>query len=213
MTPLQCCNQNPFSCAKHYRHAKMDQNIVNNIVRKELAMEFFRIQDKIISWEKIDRTLRKALNMRARGFSQQETADRLKIDRTFISRLESVGELRKGQSIACIGFPILNKEEVQEILEREGVDFILLMSEQERLDFVNQRSGKELLNEIMDLTARVRGYEVVICIGSDERLKLIEGVLDGQVISIEIGTSPITEDKWVDPAELKKILRSIKSAR
>lgn len=213
MTPLQCCNQNPSSCAKHYRHAKMDQNIVNNIVRKELAMEFFRIQDKIISWEKIDRTLRKALNMRARGFSQQETADRLKIDRTFISRLESVGELRKGQSIACIGFPILNKEEVQEILEREGVDFILLMSEQERLDFVNQRSGKELLNEIMDLTARVRGYEVVICIGSDERLKLIEGVLDGQVISIEIGTSPITEDKWVDPAELKKILRSIKSAR
>lgn len=213
MTPLQCCNQNPSSCAKHYRHAKMDQNIVNNIVRKELAMEFFRIQDKIISWEKIDRTLRKALNMRARGFSQQETADRLKIDRTFISRLESVGELRKGQSIACIGFPILNKEEVQEILERQGVDFILLMSEQERLDFVNQRSGKELLNEIMDLTARVRGYEVVICIGSDERLKLIEGVLDGQVISIEIGTSPITEDKWVDPAELKKILRSIKSAR
>jgi len=160
-------------------------------------MEFFRIQHKIISWEKIDKTLKKALNMRARGFSQQETADRLNLDRTFISRLETLGELRKGQSIACIGFPILNKDEVREILENEGVDFILLMSEEERLD----------------LTARVRSYEVVICIGSDERLKLMEGVLDGQVISIEIGTSPITEDKWVDPTELRKILRSIKSAR
>lgn len=146
-------------------------------------MEFYRIQDKIISWEKIAKTLKKALNMRTRGFSQQETASRLKIDRTFISRLESIGELRKGQSIACVGFPILNKEEVREILEKEGVDFILLMSEQERLDFVNRRSGKELLNEIMDLTARVRGYETIICIGSDERLKLMEGVLDAQDFS------------------------------
>lgn len=176
-------------------------------------MEFFRIQDKIISWEKIDTTLKKALGMRSRGFSQQETADRLKIDRTFISRLEGIGELRKGQSIGCVGFPILNKDEVQEILEKEGVDYILLMTEQERLDFINQRSGKELLNELMDLAGQVRDYEVVILIGSDERIKLMEGILNGQVISIIIGTSPITEDKWVDPTELRKILRSIKSAR
>ncbi len=176
-------------------------------------MEIFRIQDKIISWQKIENTLRKALQMRARGLSQQETADRLAIDRTFISRLEGIGEIRKGQSIACIGFPLQNKQEVQDILEKEGVDFILLMSEKERLDFVNQRSGKELLNELMDLTARVRGYEIVIGIGSDERLKLIEGVLDGQFIGVEIGASPITEDKWVDPQEIRKILRSIRAAR
>jgi len=30
---------------------------------------------------------------------------------------------------------------------------------------------------------------------------------------VEIGTSPITEDKWVDPQEIRKILRSIKLAR
>ncbi|HBQ26365.1 MAG TPA: transcriptional regulator, partial [Syntrophomonas sp.] len=57
-----------------------------------------------------------------------------------------------------------------EILKKEGVDFILLMTEQERQDFIHKRSGKELLNEIMDLTAQVRSYEVVICIGSDERI-------------------------------------------
>ncbi|CFX11290.1 Uncharacterized [Syntrophomonas zehnderi OL-4] len=176
-------------------------------------MDFIRIQDKIISWQKIENTLQKVLSMRAKGFSQQEVADRLSIDRTFISRLEGIGELRKGQSIACIGFPLSNKEEVNAILEREGVDFILLMTEQERLDFVNQRSGKELLNELMDLIAEVRRYEVVICIGSDERLKLMSGVLDSQVIRIEIGTSPITEDKWLDPGVLHKVLRSIRSAR
>lgn len=176
-------------------------------------MEFFRIQDKMISWQKIEKTLQKALILRARGFSQQEVADRLQMDRTFISRLEGIGELRKGQSIAFVGFPIANRAEIQDLLESEGVDFILIMSEQERLDFIHQRSGKELLNELLDLTAQVRSYQTVICVGSDERLKLMERILDGQVISVEIGSSPITEDKWVDPAEIRKILRSIKTAR
>lgn len=176
-------------------------------------MDFLRIQDKIVSWQKIEKTLKKTLLLRSKGYSQQEVADRLSIDRTFISRLESIGELRKGQSLACIGFPILNKDEIQGILEKEGVDDIFLMTEKERLDFVNNRSGKELLNEIMDLAGKFRQYDIVICIGSDERLKLLQGILDGELISIEIGISPITEDKWVDPKTIKKVLRSIKSAR
>jgi transcriptional regulator with XRE-family HTH domain len=191
-------------------------NFINHVykfVLKEVRVDFIRIQDKIISWQRIENTLKKILQLRARGVSQQEVADRLSIDRTFISRLEGIGELRKGQTIACIGFPLINKQEIQEILEKEGVDFILLMTEQERLHFVNQYSGKELLNVIMDLVARIRKYEVVICLGSDERIKLIEGILGAEVISMEIGISPITEDKWVDPQEIRKILRAIKSAR
>ncbi len=176
-------------------------------------MEIFRIQDKIISWPRVEKSLKKALLLRSRGFSQQEVADRLGMERTFISRLEGIGELRKGQSIACIGFPILNKEEINHLLESEGVDFIFLMTELERQDFINNRNGKELLNELMSLIAQSRTYETLILIGSDERLKLMEKIIDGQVISIEIGSSPITEDKWVDPAELKKILRSLKASR
>ena len=176
-------------------------------------MDYIRIQDKIISHQKINNTITKILQLRARGLSQQEVAERLSVDRTFISRLEGIGELRKGKTIACIGFPIINKQEIQDILEKEGVDFILLMTEKERLDFVEQRSGKQMLNELMDLIARMHNYEVVIAIGSDQRLKLIEGMLEGEVISHEIGISPITEDKWVDPMEIRKILRSIKSAR
>jgi transcriptional regulator with XRE-family HTH domain len=176
-------------------------------------MEFYRIQDKIVSWERIEKNLKKALLLRSRGFSQQETADRLGIDRTFISRLEGIGELRKGQTIACVGFPILNRGEIQSVLEAEGVDYTLLMSEEERLAFVDQRSGKELLNELMNLTARVRSYDAVLLMGSDERLKLMEGVLDGQVVSIVLGESPLTEDQWVDPDEVRNILRSLKNAR
>jgi len=176
-------------------------------------MDYIRIQDKIISKQKINNTIEKILQLRARGLSQQEAAERLSVDRTFISRLEGIGELRKGKTIACIGFPIINKQEIQDIMEKEGVDFILLMTEKERLDYVEQRSGKEVLNELMALIARMHNYEVVIALGSDQRLKLIEGMLDGQVISMEIGTSPLTEDKWVDPQEMRKILKSIKAAR
>lgn len=176
-------------------------------------MDYIRIQDKIISAQKINTTIEKILQLRARGLSQQEVADRLGLDRTFISRLEGVGEVRKGRSIACIGFPILNKQEIKDILEEGGVDFVLLMSEQERLGYVDQRSGREMLNELMELIGRMHNYEKVIAIGSDQRVKMIAGMLDSEVITVEIGASPLTEDKWVDPQKIRHILKAIKAAR
>ena len=191
-------------------------NYVYNFVHKRGELDvgnFYRIQDKIVSKQKIDSTVSKILEMRSRGFSQQEVADRLKVDRTFISRLESIGEIRKGSSIAVVGFPILNKGEIEEVLRKEGVDFYLLMTEEERIGYVQERSGAELLNELMNLIGEFRKYDVVVCIGSDFRIKLVQGILDNEVIGIEIGESPLTEDKWVDPAEVKRVLAAIKSAR
>lgn len=176
-------------------------------------MDIIRIQDKIISQQKINDSITKILQLRALGYSQQEVADRMSVDRTFISRLEGIGELRKGKTIACIGFPIKNKTEIQAILEEEGVDFIMLMTEEERQTYVEQRSGKEMLNELMDLIGKMHSFDTIIAIGSDKRIKLIQGLLDSEVICVEIGTSPITEDKWVDPGEIRKILAAVKSAR
>jgi len=177
------------------------------------VVNFYRVQDKIISRQKIDSVVSRILEMRARGFSQQEVADRLGVDRTFISRLEGIGEIRKGASIAVVGFPILNKAEIEEILHKEGVDRFLLMTEEERINYVQTKTGAELLNELMNLISEFRKYDVVVGIGSDVRLKLIKGILDNEVIGIEIGESPLTEDKWVDPAEVKKVLQAVKSAR
>lgn len=176
-------------------------------------MDIIRIQDKIISQQKINDSITKILQLRALGYSQQEVADRMSVDRTFISRLEGIGELRKGKTIACIGFPIKNKTEIQAILEEEGVEFIMLMTEEERQTYVERRSGKEMLNELMDLIGKMHSFDTIIAIGSDKRIKLIQGLLDSEVICVEIGTSPITEDKWVDPGEIRKILAAVKSAR
>ena len=35
----------------------------------------------------------------------------------------------------------------------------------------------------------------------------MKGLLDGEVLTIEIGESPLKEDKWVDPQEFLRVLR------
>ena len=104
-------------------------------------MKFFRIQDKMISREKLMVTITRILELRARGLSQQEVANRLGVDRTFISRLETLGELRKGKTLALIGFPILNKAEIEELAANEGVDLVFLMSEEERNHWASEKPG------------------------------------------------------------------------
>ena len=83
-------------------------------------MELIRLGDKIISRRKIDQAINKILNLRMKGLTQKEVAQRLGVDRTLVCRLENLGELRKGRSLAVVGFPVLNKKEVEEALEREG---------------------------------------------------------------------------------------------
>nr|WP_245302336.1 transcriptional regulator [Symbiobacterium terraclitae] len=149
------------------------------------------------------------LELRAQGHSQQEVAEILDVDRTLISRLESVGEMRKGKKIALVGFPVKNGPELTQMAQAEGVDFILLMSDQERLDFARSQNGIEVLNQVMRLIARARECDAVIFIGSDQRLKMVEALVGPHVIGIEIGRSPMSEDVYVDPDRVRSLIRSL----
>lgn len=175
-------------------------------------MKFIRIGDKVLSIDRIHRTVDQILLLRQEGLSQQEVADRLGVDRTLISRLESMGEIRKGPQVALIGFPLANARELTEVAQAGGVDFILLMSEQERWRFVEEKNGAELINHFMSLISRVKEYDTVIFIGSDMRIKLVEAILGPKVISWEIGISPLKEDRWVNPDQLEQLVRQLKNA-
>lgn len=170
-----------------------------------------RIGDKIINRQKIVDAIDSMILLRQQGMSQQEVANRLGVDRTVVSRLETLGEVRKGGKIALVGFPICNRDELLMVAEEEGIDFVLLLSEKERWSFVEEKSGAELFNEIMQIVARLRTYDTLIFIGSNMRIKLVEALLDKEVIGIQIGESPIAEDKYFDPQELMNVIRHLKS--
>jgi len=172
-------------------------------------VQLIRIGDKVINPERIYRMVDRMLELRAQGHSQQEVAEILDVDRTLISRLESVGEMRKGKKIALVGFPLKNGPELVRMATAEGVDFILLMSDKERLDFARSQNGIEVLNQVMRWIARARACDAVIFIGSDERLKMVEALVGPHVIGIQIGRSPMSEDVYVDPNEVRSLIRSL----
>lgn len=175
-------------------------------------MDFIRIGEKVISREKINEAIDDILTGRAKGLSQAEVAGRMNLDRTFISRLETLGELRKGGSIALIGFPLSNCDEVRDLAREEGVDFTLVMTDEERWRFVREKSGADLLNELLGLIASVKKYDKVILIGSDRRLEIMKGLFDRstEVITVVIGRSPVLGDIYVNPESLRHIIRNLK---
>ncbi|MGI6585566.1 MAG: transcriptional regulator [Gracilibacteraceae bacterium] len=173
-------------------------------------MNLIRIGEKVISIPRINNKINEILQCRMLGLSQQETADKLGVERTFISRLEGIGEIRKGKSIAAIGFPIKNRAEVEKVLKTYGVDYFLLMSEAERIDYVNNCSGAQLANRIIELVNKLRGFDIVIVMASDYWNRLARELLDNKVIEIDIGKSPIKKDVNVNLDNLTEILKTLK---
>lgn len=173
-------------------------------------MDIVRIGDKVISLTKITNKVKEVLKLRMLGLSQQEVADKLGLERTLISRLESIGEIRKGQSIAAIGFPIKNIPEVEAVLKAYGVDYFILMSEEERTRFVNDCTGAQLSDKIMELINKLRSFDTVIVMASDYRNRIARELLDNKVVEIDIGKSPLKEDVIVNIDVLASILNTLK---
>lgn len=171
-------------------------------------MNFLRIGDKIINEKKISRTINRVLKLREEGYSQSKTAKKIGVDRSFISRLESIGEIRKGNKIALVGFPVGNKDEILNLARKYGVEYVLILTEQERWNFVENKDGLELFNELMEIIVRLKEFDLIIFLGSDMRLDLVDKLMNGKIIGIEIGESPINEDKYVDIEEIEEILQS-----
>lgn len=173
--------------------------------------DLVRIGDKLVSRRRIARHVDRILEMRASGMSQQEVATRLDLDRTFISRLEALGEVHKGRRIAVVGFPLANVAELEAVCEEEGVEFTLLMTEAQRQEFVRSRTGAELVNTIMELAARAREFDTIVVLGSDYRGSVIEALVGKDCILVEIGKSPLVSDVYYDPEALRRLLREIRA--
>lgn len=158
---------------------------------------------------KIEESVRKILQLRSTGLSQQEVANLLGLDRTFISRLESIGEIRKGKKIAVFGFPIKNKDEIKKISAALGVDFIYVVNEEERWNLVQDKSALDFFNEAMELIAKLQAYDLVVLISSRRWLKIAEAFFSNEIVFIELGPSPIKEDCLLNPDMFREIISKV----
>jgi transcriptional regulator len=173
-------------------------------------VELIRIGDKIINLQKVTKLVDKIMHMRSNGSTQADIANILGIERSFISHLEGLGEVRKGRRIALVGFPVSNIAEIEGLGEEFALDFVFLLSEKERRAFASKESGIELFNQLLDLVSRLKDYDVVIFLGSDYRISQVEKILDKEVLGISIGTSPIDKDVYVDTEQLRSIFDSLR---
>jgi len=181
---------------------------------KELQNErVFRIGEKLISLDKVMRQVEKALEMREKGHSQQEIATMLHLDRSFISRLESIGEIRKGRRVAVIGFPLANSSELTEICRTYGLDFSMLLNDRERWALVQDQQALDFFNKMLEIVTRLREYDTLIMITSEKWVHLAEALLDLQIIYISLGPTPISEDRTIDPQQLKDALEQVLQIR
>lgn len=163
----------------------------------------------MLSRERVHRVTEEMLRLRQAGLSQQATAERFGVDRSFVSRLEAIAEMRKGGRIGLVGFPIANRDAVRREAQSHGVEFTLLFSEAERQAYLQARSGMQLLHEVLGTVAQLRTLDHVVLMTSDRWFGLAEGLLGREVSGIRLGASPIAEDKLVDIAVLRDLLQSL----
>lgn len=166
----------------------------------------FRIGEKLVSLDKAIRLIERTLELREEGLSQQEVALKMQLDRSFVSRLEAAGEIRKGNRIAVIGFPLANASELSEICREYGLDFFLLLSNEERWKMVQEKQALDFFNQMLALVARLREFDTLIMITSEKWHRLAEALLDIQVLYLNLGSTPIREDCRLDPDTFRKTL-------
>ncbi len=174
--------------------------------------DLWHVGDKVLSRERLLQTLDEMLGLRQAGFSQQATADKFSVDRSFVSRLEAIAEVHKGGRIGLVGFPVANRDAVRQTAEEYGVEFVLLLSEAERQAYLGARSGMELLHDVLGTVARLRSLDHVVMLASDRWFSIANGLLGREVSGIRIGTSPISEDREVPIGALADLLRSLGGA-
>jgi transcriptional regulator with XRE-family HTH domain len=173
-------------------------------------MDFVRIGDKLIHRERVIRAVDEVFALRAQGLSQSEVAGRVGTDRSFVSRLESLGEVRKGGSIAIVGFPIANKEEILRVAEQEAVDYTFVMSDRERWEFL-ERPGTEIFNEVMALAAEVRKHPTVIILGANRPAQFLQAMLDREVAVFRLDQVPGSPGEF-DPEKIRLAIRTLRSS-
>lgn len=172
-------------------------------------MRLLRIGDKIVDRDRLVNIVSEILRRRSIGATQQEVAVAMGLERSFVSHLEGLGEVRRGNRIAVIGFPVSNKEELENVAQSFAVDYTYFLSEKERREHIGRKVGAEIFNELLELLADLKDFDVVVFLASNKRISMLERILDKEIVGISIGNSPIKKDRKVKPEVLANVLSNL----
>lgn len=171
-------------------------------------MRLYRIGEKVISREKLSRMVSDVLEAREAGATQEEVAVAHGVQRTFVSFLESLGEVRRGPRVALVAFPVANVEAVLDVADECAVDFTLVFSQAEREGLESGPAAK-MFNSVLDTLATLRDFDVIVLMASDWRISTVEKILGREVVGIPLGHSPLRADVTVDLDELRELLHDV----
>jgi hypothetical protein len=171
-------------------------------------MRFYRIGDKVVGRDKIIDQVEAILADREGGATQHEAAASHGVDRSFVSWLENLGEVRRGKRVALIAFPVANVDDVKRVCDEHGVELALVVSQAEREGFEAGRADR-MFNLVLDTLAQLKDFDVVIILASTKRTGAIEKILGREVIARTLGPSPLRHDVEVDLEELTDLLDAV----
>jgi hypothetical protein len=175
-------------------------------------VRLYRIGDKVVSESKLQDAVGAILEARESGATQEDTARAHGVQRSFVSFLETLGEVRRGDKVALVGFPIANADEVKKLAEAHSLDFVLVLSQDER-ESIESGDATRVFNQLLETIAALKDYDTLVLIASDWRIRTMQRILGTEVIGIPLGPSPLRRDVPVDLGELERVLTTVLSAR
>lgn len=165
-------------------------------VKKEI-----KIGDKIISLDRASDLIDRIFDMRSNGSTQEEVAKTLGVERSFISHLEGIGEIRKSKEIAFIGSGVKDPAAVKQIVH--GLNFEHV--------FINN-DGRALIGEALAVLSKLKEIDFIIFLGPETEHKLLESVLDKKIIGISPEKESVLGDVLAEFAG-KRTRRAFRSVR
>jgi len=160
-----------------------------------------RIGDKIISMDRASALIDKIFDMRSAGSTQEEVAKRLGIERSFISHLEGIGEVRKSKEIAFIGSGVSDPERVERMAGELGFEHVFINSD-----------GMARIEDALGILAVLRDIDYIVFLGPTAEHRLLEIVMDKKIIGIAPENEASLDGVLADFAN-KRTRRAYRSVR
>jgi hypothetical protein len=74
---------------------------------------------------------------------------------------------------------------------------------------VQDKQALDFFNTIFELVTRLRQFDTLVMITSDKWYNLAEALLDLQIMHLDLGPTPIDDDRTVDPEHLRDTLKQV----